>query len=146
MRWLWFVGSVICFAVVFRTPSMGLAVVSLIGALGFMLMGVVALASSRIDARSRDATTLLGPDELRRVREAAQRRGDAVPTLAVGGAIVGTPIAAAAMDRPVQRDDHGGTGAVDPQSNAHYRSDSHDDGGSAPAGGDGGSDGGGGGD
>lgn len=142
MRWLWFVGSVICFAVVFRTPSMGLAVVSLIGALGFMLMGVVSLASARIDARSRDASTLLGPDELRRVREAAQRRGDVAAPLAVGGAVVGTPIASAGMDRPVKRSDDGGH--VDAQPNVHHqRNDSHDDG---TPGGDSGGDGGGGGD
>lgn len=125
MRWLWFVGSLICFAVVFRTPSMGLAVLCLIGALAFLLIGVVALASSRIDARSRDATTLLGPDELRRVREAAQRRGDpGAATLAVGGAVIGAQ-------------------AVD---NGFHRDLDSIDGGSADGGSDGGGDGGGGGD
>ena len=74
MRWLWFVASLICFAVVFRTPSMGLAVLCLIGALVFMVIGVVMLAAARIDSRSRDATSLLGPEELRRIREARARR------------------------------------------------------------------------
>lgn len=102
MRWLWFVASLICFAVVFRTPSMGLAVLCLIGALVFMVIGVVMLAAARIDSRSRDAASLLGPEELRRIREAkARREGGAaasgagsgpelgVVPMFVGGAAVG---------------------------------------------------------
>lgn len=114
MRWLWFVGSLVCFAVVFRTPSMGLAVLCLIGALAFLLIGVVALASARIDARSRDVTTLLGPDELRRVREAAQRRGDGgtVP-LMVGGVVAGTHVAGADAPRDLDSIDGGGADASD---------------------------------
>ena len=93
MRWLWFVGSLVCFAIVFKTASIGLAVLALLGALAFGLIGVVAVASERIDGRSRDATALLGPDELRRMREIeAKRRAGAegsdrtTPVLAVGGA------------------------------------------------------------
>ncbi|MBB5207665.1 hypothetical protein [Chiayiivirga flava] len=113
MRWLWFVGSLVCFAVVFKTPSMGLAVLCLIGALAFLLIGVVALASARIDARSRDVTTLLGPDELRRMREAAQRRGSAdVAPLAVGGAVVGTHVAGG-MDRDLDSVDGGSDAGSD---------------------------------
>lgn len=113
MRWLWFVGSLICFAVVFKTPSMGLAVLCLIGALAFLLIGVVALASSRIDARSRDATTLLGPDELRRMREAAQRKADpSAATLAVGGAVIGAHVAGDGFHRDLDSID-GSSGGAD---------------------------------
>lgn len=140
MRWLWFVGSVICFAVVFRTPSMGLAVLCLIGALGFMLMGVISLASARIDARSRDASALLGPDEIRRVREAAQRRGDA-GSASVGGVVIGAPVAAGGLDAPPRKT------APHHEQARDGRHDSHDDGSGGEGGGDsGGGDGGGGGD
>lgn len=81
MRWLWFVASLICFAIVFKTASIGLAVLCLLAALVFILVGTVAVASSRIDSRSRDATTLLGPEELRRMREIeAKRRAGAAST------------------------------------------------------------------
>lgn len=56
---------------------MGLAVLALLGTLGFLLAGVVAVVSGRIEGRSRDVSTLLGPDELRRMREAEQRKREA---------------------------------------------------------------------
>ena len=95
MRWLWFVLSVLCFAVAFRTQSMGLAAVTLLGALGFLLMGTLALASSRIEARGQDASTLLGPEELMRIKEIERRKKEAA------AAAVGAPVVAAtaATDR-----------------------------------------------
>lgn len=74
MRWLWFVLSVACFAVAFRTHSMGLAAVALLAALAFLLMFTLALASSRIEARGRDASELMGPEELLRLREIQRRK------------------------------------------------------------------------
>jgi uncharacterized membrane protein YjjB (DUF3815 family) len=92
MRWLWFVLSTLCFAVAFRTHSMGLAALTLLGALGFLLMGTLAMAASRIETRTRDASVLMGPAEVsrlaeieRRKREAATAAAAAVP-LAAGGA------------------------------------------------------------
>jgi hypothetical protein len=84
MRWLWFVLSVALFAVAFRTHSMGLAALCLLLGLGFLLMGTLALASSRIESAGRDAAAMLAPDELRRMREEIERRkaaagGEAVP-------------------------------------------------------------------
>lgn len=97
MRWLWFVASLLCFAVVFKTTSMGLAVLCLIAALAFILVGTVAVASNRIGSSSRDATTLMGPDEIRRMREIeAKRRAGAAstdvsaPVLVAGGAALAT--------------------------------------------------------
>ena len=77
MRWLWFVLSMLCFAVAFRTHSMGLAAITLLGALGFLLMGTLALASSRIESRTRDASTLMGPEEVRRLAEIERRKREA---------------------------------------------------------------------
>lgn len=74
MRWLWFVLSVLCFAVAFRTHSMGLAFLTLFGGLGFLLMGTLALASSRIEATGRDASALLGPEEMRRLKAIEERK------------------------------------------------------------------------
>ena len=68
MRWLWFVLSLLCFAVAFRTHSMGLAVLSLLAGLGLVLMGTVAVASGRIESRGRDATAMLSPEDLRLMR------------------------------------------------------------------------------
>ena len=129
MRWLWFVASLICFAIVFKTPSIGLAVLCLLAALVFILVGTVAVASNRIDSQSRSATTLLGPDELRRIREieAKRRGGDtpadvSAPVLVAGGVLL--------SDMSPARDQHG----------------DHDSPGDAAGSGDGGSSDGGGGD
>lgn len=86
MRWLWFVLSVLCFAVAFRTQSMGLAAVTLLGALGFLLMGTLALASSRIEARGQDASTLIGPEELLRLKEIERRKKEAAAAVAAPAA------------------------------------------------------------
>jgi hypothetical protein len=74
MRWLWFALSIVCFAVAFRTHSVGLAVICLLAALGFVLAFTLALASSRIESRGRDASAMMGPDEVRQMRENIERR------------------------------------------------------------------------
>ena len=100
MRWLWFVLSVLCFAVAFRTHSMGLAAVTLLAALGFLLMGTLALASSRIEASGRDATALMGPEEIARMREIQRRKQEAAQ--AGGAATAG--VAATTVDRDADTD------------------------------------------
>lgn len=77
MRWLFFVLSLVCFAVAFRTFSVGLAALSLLLALGFLVAGVLALASHRIQARSRDEVQMLDPEEMRRLRAQAEARATA---------------------------------------------------------------------
>ena len=74
MRWLWFLGSLVCFIVVFRTTSIALALLCLVGALAFMLIGALAVAAQRIDRSRGDDVRLLGPEELRHMREAEARR------------------------------------------------------------------------
>lgn len=135
MRWLWFVASLICFAIVFKTPSIGLAVLCLLAALVFMLVGIVAVASNRIDGRSRDATSLLGPEELRRMREIeAKRRGGAVssdvsaPMFVAGGVLL--------SEMSSEQDRHLDHDAPDDSVSAG------DDGGGSDGGGDGGGGGG----
>src|SRR5687768_7216146 len=77
MRWLWFVLSMLCFAVSFRTHSMGLAAITLLAALGFLLMGTLAMAAGRIESRTRDASVLMRPDEVRRLAEIERRKREA---------------------------------------------------------------------
>lgn len=74
MRWLWFLFSFACFAVAFRTHSMGLAALMLLVGLGLLLMGTLALASRRIESRGRDASVMMSPAELRQMRERIERR------------------------------------------------------------------------
>ena len=74
MRWLWFVVSFAFFAVAFRTHSMGLAALCLLIGLGLLLMGTLALASSRIESRGRSAASMMSPEDMRLLREQIERR------------------------------------------------------------------------
>lgn len=103
MRWLWFVGSLLCFAVVFKTTSIALAALCLIGALVFMVVGTLAVAAQRIDNSRGDAGRLIGPEEIRQMRETEARRKAAQPgadqAAIVGVATVGAMIAGEAAAR-----------------------------------------------
>lgn len=115
MRWLWFVASVLCFAIAFRTHSVGLAALCLLIALATLLIGTLALVSSRIESRSRDASTMLGPDEMRRMREKLERErrdGDAGLAVSAGGGSTGTA-RRAHDDRNSDAGDSGGDGGGD---------------------------------
>lgn len=88
MRWLWFIFALGSFAVAFRTHSMGLAVICLLAALVFVLMGTLALAASRIESRGRHESTMLDPAEMQRMREQIERRkreGEGGATVAASG-------------------------------------------------------------
>lgn len=74
MRWLWFVGSMVCLVVLFRTHSVGLAIFSLIGAFVCTIVGVLAVAAQRIESRRQDLGRILGPEEIRQLRMAEARR------------------------------------------------------------------------
>lgn len=110
MRWLWIIASVLCFAVAFRTHSMGLAALCLLLALGFLLAGTLALASSRIESRAQNASALLGPDELRRIREQAERRKRESGADGVGAAAGGGGSGSARRDADSDAGDGGGGG------------------------------------
>lgn len=96
MRWLWFVGSLVCFAVLFKTSSIGLALLCVVGALVFMIIGTLAVAAQRIESSRGDAGRLFGPEEIRQMREAeARRKAAAQQTDAGDTAIVGVATASA---------------------------------------------------
>lgn len=95
MRWLWFVAAIAFMAVAFRTHSMGLAAISLLGTLVCVLMGTLALASRRIEGRSRDAVAMMSPDDMRQMREQMEKRkreGGAGAIAAGGVAASGTRV------------------------------------------------------
>ena len=75
MHWLYLLASIACLALAMvRTmPTLGV-LVFLAGALGFMVAWVIGWLSSRISSQSRDISHILGPDELRLMREQAEAR------------------------------------------------------------------------
>lgn len=75
MHWLYLLASLACLALAMvRTmPTLGV-LVFLAGALGFMLAWVLGWLSSRISSQSRDISHILGPEELRQMREQAEAR------------------------------------------------------------------------
>lgn len=75
MHWLYLLASVVCFALALVRTMPSLAVlVLLLGALGFLVAWILGLVSNRIASRSRDVSHILGPDELRVMREQADAR------------------------------------------------------------------------
>lgn len=75
MHWLYLLASLACLALAMvRTmPTLGV-LVFLAGALGFMVAWVLGWLSSRISSQSRDISHILGPEELRQMREQAEAR------------------------------------------------------------------------
>ncbi|GIX36064.1 MAG: hypothetical protein KatS3mg126_1843 [Lysobacteraceae bacterium] len=74
MPWIFFALALGCLAVAMQTMSMGLALLMLLGTLGFSLAGALTLVSARIQARSQGGLGLnpvLERERLRREREAA---------------------------------------------------------------------------
>jgi membrane protein implicated in regulation of membrane protease activity len=101
MRWLWFVGTLVCLAIAFRTHSLGLAALALLGALVTLLVGTLALASRRIESRSQSSSAMLDPVAMRQMRENIEKRkrqGDG------GAATVGTGGTAGAKSRDSDAD------------------------------------------
>ncbi|HLS83911.1 MAG TPA: hypothetical protein VK016_04530 [Arenimonas sp.] len=78
MYWIYLLLSVLCLGVAMsRGISAALSLLFLLGAFGFLLAWVVGWLQARIASRSGDVTSLLSPDELRRIREQAQARKSA---------------------------------------------------------------------
>lgn len=75
MHWLYLLASIACLALAMvRTmPTLGV-LVFLAGALGFMVAWVLGWLSSRISSQSRDISHILGPEELKLMREQAEAR------------------------------------------------------------------------
>lgn len=75
MPWVFLGLAVGCVAVAMTTQSIGLALVALMLALGFMLLGALGIVSARIQGRSQSSASMLSGDALatmRKVREAAE--------------------------------------------------------------------------
>jgi hypothetical protein len=75
MHWLYLIASVACLGLAMvRTLPTFAVVLFLLGALGFLVAWILGWLSSRIASNSRDVANILGPDELRRLREQAMAR------------------------------------------------------------------------
>ena len=75
MHWLYLIASVACLGLaMIRTLPTFAVVLFLAGALGFMVAWILGWLSTRIASQSRDVANILGPDELRRLREQAEAR------------------------------------------------------------------------
>ncbi|MBB5015515.1 hypothetical protein [Rehaibacterium terrae] len=74
MHWLFLFFALACFAVVFKTTSLGVAALCLLLALVFALAWVMGLVNARVASRTRDEVQMVDPAELRRLREQAQAR------------------------------------------------------------------------
>lgn len=74
MSWLYLLIAVAAFVFAFYSPSVPLAVLSLLVALGFMIAWIMGLLAQRIGSQSRSDTMILDPMELRRMREQAEAR------------------------------------------------------------------------
>lgn len=81
MHWLYLIASIVCLGLAMTRTLPTLAVLVLLaGALGFMIAWIIGWLSSRISSQSRDIGNILGPDELRRLREQAEARKKSAPT------------------------------------------------------------------
>ena len=74
MSWVFLLLAIAAFAVAFKTASVALAVLCLLAALGLLLAWVLGLLAQRVGSRSRDDTSMIDPQELRRLREQAEAR------------------------------------------------------------------------
>lgn len=80
MHWLYLLASLACLglAMIRSLPTLGV-LVFLAGSLGFMVAWILGWMTSRISSQSRDVSHIMGPDELRRLREQAQARKARTP-------------------------------------------------------------------
>lgn len=96
MHWLYLVAAVACFALaMISTLPTFVVLLLLAAALGCLVAWILGWLSTRIASQSRDVANILGPDELRRLREQAEARRSAEPAprtpVAGSGEGPGTP-------------------------------------------------------
>ncbi len=80
MHWLFLLLGFAAMVVAFKTTSSGLMLVCLIAALVLFVLWLAGLYSARMAGRSRDASMMIDPAELRRMREQAEARKAAAAT------------------------------------------------------------------
>jgi hypothetical protein len=105
MPWIFFLLALGCMALAMRTQSMGLALLLLLGALGFLLAGALGLVSARIQSRTQGGVALNPALERERLRQ--QRQGGA------GVAAAATPTTGSSGKRVEDRTDADDAGAGD---------------------------------
>ena len=74
MHWLFLLLGFAAMVVAFKTTSSGLMAVCLIVALVLFILWLAGLYTARMAGRSRDASMIMDPAELHRMREQAQAR------------------------------------------------------------------------
>ncbi|WP_147653304.1 hypothetical protein [Vulcaniibacterium gelatinicum] len=74
MHWLLLLLGIGALAVALKTASVALMAVCLLAALVLFVLWALGWYSARMSARSRDATAMIDPAELRRLREQAEAR------------------------------------------------------------------------
>jgi membrane protein implicated in regulation of membrane protease activity len=74
LPWALYALAVLCFAVVFRTHSLGLALVCLAVALVASVWATLRLVQSRLESRSQNMASMLGPEELAQIRARAEAK------------------------------------------------------------------------
>ena len=74
MPWVYLLLALGALAMALLTKSTALAVVALLAALALLLMWVLGLLASRVDAGSRNEALMVDPMELKRLREQAEAR------------------------------------------------------------------------
>lgn len=74
MHWLFLLLGFAAMAVAFKTTSSGLMAVCLIVALVLFILWLAGLYTARMGGRSRDASMIIDPAELHRMREQAAAR------------------------------------------------------------------------
>ena len=80
MHWLFLLLGFAAMVVAFKTASSGLMAVCLVAALVLFILWLAGLYSARMAGRSRDASMIIDPAELRRLREQAEARKAAAAT------------------------------------------------------------------
>ncbi|MFN3703747.1 hypothetical protein [Thermomonas sp.] len=74
MHWLFLLLAIAAMALAFITTSVGVLAGCLLAALVFFILWVLGLYQARVAGSGRDASAMLDPAELRRLREQAQAR------------------------------------------------------------------------
>lgn len=79
MHWLFLLMAIGCMFMALRTTSMPLMVVLMLAALGLFVAWIMGRHARRLGETSRDPSMMIDHTELRRLRELAEARRNAVP-------------------------------------------------------------------
>jgi len=74
MHWLYLLLAIGALVVALRTTSLALMMICLLAALGLLIAWVMGWYAARVGDSSRDASQMIDPSELRRLRELAEAR------------------------------------------------------------------------